>query len=264
MTDTMSMDKPQLVEIAKQRMKEHLSMPAWSMREKLSLACRILFQKGHDSGLAGQITGRAEKDGRFYTQQLGLGFDEVTATNLLIVDEHLNVIEGNGMANPANRFHTWIYREHPDVNCIIHTHPLHVSALSMLEKPLNISHMDTCVLYDDIGFLQKWPGVPVGNEEGKLISATLGTKRAALLAHHGLVVACRSVEEACVVALQCERAAELQLLAEAAGEIRDLEQPLARDAHDWILQEKRSQATFHYFARRMLRSLSANDAHPLH
>jgi L-fuculose-phosphate aldolase len=113
--------------------------------------------------------------------------------------------------------------------------------------------MDACVLYDDVAFLPEWPGVPVGNSEGELISAALGSKRAALLAHHGLVVACRPVEEACVVALQCERAARLQLLASAAGEIRPIAPALGREAHDWILQERRSQATFCYFARRILK-----------
>jgi len=37
--------------------------------------------------------------------------------------------------------------------------------------------MDTCVLYDQCAFLKKWPGIPVGNEEGEIISAALGERR---------------------------------------------------------------------------------------
>ena len=48
---------------------------------------KALFDAGHDSGLAGQITARAEADGTYYTQRLGLGFDEITAGNLLLVAE---------------------------------------------------------------------------------------------------------------------------------------------------------------------------------
>ncbi|MGV0554613.1 class II aldolase/adducin family protein, partial [Mycobacterium kansasii] len=88
-------------------------------RQKLALTCRALFDAGHDSGLAGQITARAERDGTYYTQRLGLGFDEITDANLLLVDEDLNVLEGDGIANPANRFHSWIYRARPDVQCIV-------------------------------------------------------------------------------------------------------------------------------------------------
>ncbi|QFT53263.1 aldolase [Microbulbifer sp. THAF38] len=263
MAETLSMNKGELIERASESMKEHLGVPDWSLREKLALTCRILFAHGHDSGLAGQITARAETPGNYYTQRLGLGFDEITASNLLEVNEDLEVISGEGMANPANRFHTWIYRARPDVKCIVHSHPIHISALSMLERPLKISHMDACMLYDDIAFLKEWPGVPVGNNEGELIAEAIGDKRAILLAHHGLIIACRSVEEACSMALQCERAAHLQMLAESSGTIQDIKPELGREAHDWILQEKRSQATFAYYARRLLRDIDNTIDNPL-
>ncbi len=249
MADTLTLDKQTLIERASAQMREHLGAPDWSLRKKIEITCRVLYGEGHASGLAGQITARAEQPGTFYTQRLGLGFDEITEANLLLVDEDLNVLQGEGMANPANRFHSWIYRARPDTACIVHTHPPHLSALSMLRRPLKVAHMDTCMLYDDVAFLAEWPGVPVGNSEGEIISAVLADKRAAFLAHHGIVVACRSVEEACVFAVQCERAARLQLLAEAAGTIADLDPALAREAHDWILQERRTQGSFHYYAR---------------
>ncbi|MDH6576165.1 aldolase [Kitasatospora sp. MAP5-34] len=253
MADTLGATKAELVQLAHRRMRSEIPDNTWTAREKLALTCRILFDAGHDSGLAGQITMRAEAPGTYWTQRLGLGFDEVTDANLLLVDEDLNVLEGDGMANPANRFHSWVYRARPDVNCVIHTHPLHVSALSMLEKPLVVSHMDLSPLYDDCAFLADWPGIPVGNEEGELITAALGEKRALLLAHHGQLVACAGVEEACVLAVLFERAAKLQLLAMAAGTIREIPEQLAREAHDWVSTPKRNQASFAYYARRALR-----------
>jgi L-fuculose-phosphate aldolase len=240
------------------RAQEHLSAETTkntqlTKRQKLALTCRALYDAGHDSGLAGQITARAEADGTYYTQRLGLGFDEITEDNLLLVDEDLNVLDGTGIPNPANRFHSWIYRARPDVQCIVHTHPFHVAALSMLEVPLIVSHMDTTPLYDDCAFLAKWPGVPVGNEEGEIISAALGDKKAVLLAHHGQVVAGASIEEACSLAILIERAAELQLAAMAAGTVKELPEELAREAHDWTLTPARSKANFAYYARRALR-----------
>ncbi len=254
MTDTMHLGKDELIARAQAEMQRQFDTPQWSLRERLALTCRILFDGGHDSGLAGQITARTPEAGRYYTQRLGLGFDEITAGNLLVVDEDLRVQEGGGMPNPANRFHSWIYRARPDVNCIIHTHPLHVASLSMLEVPLEVSHMDNCTLYDDVAFLKDWPGVPVGNEEGEIISAALGDKRAILLSHHGMLIAAGSVEEACVLALQFERAARMQLLAMSAGKIQPIPPALGREAHDWILTPKRSQVGFSYYARRALRA----------
>lgn len=249
---TMAASKEELVSLAQARMDTALVQNSWTDRQKLALTCRILFEGGHDSGLAGQITCRTERPGTYFTQRLGLGFDEISAQNLLLVDEDLNVLEGNGMANPANRFHSWLYRARPDVNCIVHTHPLHVAALSTLEVPLEVSHMDLCPLYEDVAFLKKWPGVPVGNEEGEIISTAIGDKKAILLAHHGQLIAGASIEEACVLAMLIERAAKMQLLAMAAGDIQPIPETLAREAHDWISTPKRHRAAFDYYSRRVL------------
>lgn len=252
MATTLELSKNSLMQQSMAQMDKTLNDSAWSLRQRLALTCRILFDNGHDSGLAGQITARGEEPGTFYTQQLGLGFDEITAGNLLLVNEDLEVLDGQGMANPANRFHTWVYRARPDIQCIIHTHPEHASALSMLEVPLQISHMDMCPLYDDCAFLKNWPGVPVGNEEGEIISTALGDKRAVLLSHHGQLSTGASVEEACVIALLIERAAKLQLLAQGAGEIKPIPAALGKEAHDWISRPKRYSAAFNYYVRRSL------------
>lgn len=252
MATTFGKSKSDLMRVAEEQLSANVADSQLTTRQKLALTCRALFDAGHDSGLTGQITARAEARGTYYTQQLGLGFDEITEDNLLLVDEDLNVLEGYGIANPANRFHSWIYRARPDVHCIVHTHAFHVAALSMLEVPLIVSHMDTTPLYDDCAFLAQWPGVPVGNEEGELIAAALGAKKAVLLAHHGQVVVGVSIEEACSLGILIERAAKLQLAAMAAGDLKELPDKLAREAHDWTLTAKRSQANFAYYARRAL------------
>jgi len=250
---TAAASKQALMQSTERDMQSMIQDMELSDREKLALTCRILFDKGHDSGLAGQITCRTEHSDTFLTQRLGLGFDEITADNLITVDHDLKPLAGEGMPNPANRFHTWIYKEHPGVNCIIHTHPTHVAALAMLEVPLQISQMDVCALYDDCSFVADWPGVPVGNEEGVLISNALGNNRAVFLAHHGQLVTGKTIEEACNLAVLIERAAQLQLLAMAAGDIKPLPHELAREAHDWVSTDKRNKVNFAYYARTALK-----------
>lgn len=251
---TASKTKLELMHSAERDMQSLIKDIGLPDREKLALTCRILFDKGHDSGLAGQITCRAEKPNTFLTQRFGLGFDEITAENLIAVDQDLKALSGGGMPNPANRFHTWIYKEHPEISCIIHTHPTYIAALSMLEVPLVISHMDTSGLYNDCSFVANWPGVPVGNEEGILISEALGDNRAVFLAHHGQLVTGRNIEEACNLAILIERAAKLQLLAMSAGEIKALPPGLAKEAHDWTSTDKRNKINFAYYARQALKN----------
>ncbi|HWX66717.1 MAG TPA: aldolase [Rhodanobacter sp.] len=253
MASTFALEKSELMDKAHAKMQRMFTDQLWTARQKLALTCRILFQAGHGSSLSGQVSARSSSGSTFYTQQFGLGLDEIRESNLVRVDEDLEVIEGNGMANPANRFHAWIYRHKIDANCIIHAHSPHASALSMLEVPLAVSHMDFCPLYDDCAFLATWPGVPVGNEEGEIITHALGDKRAVLLAHHGYLVAGRTIEEACVLSLLIERAAKAQLIAMSAGDIKPISPDLAQEARVWMTTEKRHAATFAYYVRGALR-----------
>jgi L-fuculose-phosphate aldolase len=235
------------------RMDRHLGAKPWSVPEQLAIGCRYLAREGHCETLAGQVTVRLDRD-RFATTPLGMAFDEITPADVLVVDQQLQTVEGEGMANPATRYHLWVYRARPDVHCIVHTHPPAASALSMIGQPLVVAHMDQTPFHDDCAFLADWPGVPIADEEGEIIAGALGTKRSILLAHHGLLTAGARVEEAVYLAVLLEQAARRQLMAAAAGKIVPVDAALAREAHDFLLQPSIVGASFAMFARRLLRS----------
>jgi L-fuculose-phosphate aldolase len=234
-------------------MERFFKVPDWTPQQKLALSCRMLAAEGHESGLAGQMTMRGPRPNTYWMLSFGLGFDEAMASNIVLCDDDLNLLEGDGFVNPSNRFHLWIYRHRPQVNAIVHTHPPYCSALSLVGEPLKAAHMDTSLFHDDVAFLPEWPGVPIGDEEGRIIHEALGDKRAILLAHHGQLVACASMEEAAVMAIFIERAAKMQVLASSIGTIREINPEYAKEAHDYRLKPKAIGATFHYFARRVLR-----------
>ncbi len=254
MNDMTAQPKEAYHEKMRRDMEKYVRSPDWTPAQRVALACRMLDANGHESALAGQITMRGDKPGTYWGLSFGLGFDEARASNILHFDNDLNVLEGEGMANPANRFHLWIYKARPDVNAIVHTHPPYASALSMIAEPLIVSHMDTCVLYENCAYLADWPGVPIGDEEGRIISEGLGDKEAILLAHHGVLAACPTLEKATVLAFYMERAARLQLLARAVGPIRAVRQDHAIEARGYRGAPKYISATFNYLARAVLRN----------
>lgn len=254
MTNRSHRTKQEYHEHAAATMDKHLPVANWTLKQKLALTCRMLAREGHSSGLAGQITARAEQPNTFWTIRFGLGFEEVTASSLLCCDDDLQTVDGEGMPNPATRFHLWVYRARPEVNCIVHTHPPYISALSMIGEELAVAHMDSTVFHDDCAYLPEWPGVPIADEEGQIISSALGDKRAILLAHHGQLVACESVEEAALLAFSIERAARLQIFARAVGPIKKIRPDLAKEAHDYRLRPKYVAAVFNYYARQVLKT----------
>jgi L-fuculose-phosphate aldolase len=238
---------------ATERMNQFLLTPPWSLQEKLALSCQILAMQGHESALAGQITARADEPNTYWMLSFGLGFDEAQKSNIVRVDDDLNIIEGEGMPNPANRFHLWIYRHRPEIKAIVHTHPPYVSSLSMIGVPLKVSHMDTSMLYNDCAWLPEYPGVPIGDEEGRMISEALGDKKSILLGHHGQLAACHNIEEATMRSIFIERAARYQLLASAAGTIQEVKHECIQEAHDYRLKPKYVDAVFCYYSRQVLK-----------
>jgi len=216
--------------------------------ELLATCCRILAAEGHESGLAGQVTARAEKPGTWWTLEFGYGFDEATTNRMVLVDEDLKPLSG-GRPNPGVRFHVWVYNKRPDVQAIVHTHAPHASALAATGTPLKTIHMDSAMLHGT-AHLPDWPGVPVADDEGRIISGALGSAKTILLANHGLLAAGASVEEATYLAVFFERAARMQLLAMAAGGFKEVKPELAEEARDFLLQPSIVRGTFAYWARK--------------
>src|SRR5258708_26943881 len=253
MNDITARPKEAYHEKVRRDLEDYVRGPEWTPAQRVALACRMLDADGHESALAGQLTMRGEKPGTYLGLSFGMGFDEAKASNILLFDDDLNVLDGEGMANPANRFHLWIHKARPDVNAIVHTHPPHASALSMIAEPLVVSHMDTCVLYENCAYLADWPGVPIGDEEGRIISEGLGDKEAILLAHHGVLTACKTIEAATILGFYMERAAKLQLMARAVGSIKAVKREYALEARGYRGSPKYVGATFNYLARSLLR-----------
>jgi L-fuculose-phosphate aldolase len=167
---------------------------------------------------------------------------------MVLVDEDLRPLRG-GRPNPGVRFHVWIYGKRPDVQAIIHTHAPHASALAATGKPLKTIHMDSAMLHGT-AHLAEWPGVPVADDEGRIICAALGDAKTILLANHGLLAAGTSVEETTCLAVFFERAARMQLRATAAGGFKEVKPELAEEARAFLLQPSIVRGTFAYWLRR--------------
>lgn len=231
-------------------------------RATLTRSAWILADEGHESGLAGQLTARGPRDGTFWTLPLGLAFDEAEEASWLLIDDALNVLEGAGSygvrePNPATRFHLWVYRARADVDAIVHTHPPAASALAAAEQELIVAHMDATPLFEDTAFLARWPGLPTADREGELIAGALADKHALLLAHHGLLTAGRSVQEAAFLAVFMERMARQQLDAAKVGGARPIDADEARRARDFLRTDRIMNITFDAWARRTERRRGA-------
>jgi L-fuculose-phosphate aldolase len=239
----------QIVTRLRADMQAQIGLTPLSDRERIALACRYLADHDHASTLAGQVSLKLD-DGTFWTTGFATGFADAAVSNMVRVDENLKVVEGVGMANPATRFHMWVYANRPELRSIVHTHPPHASVLATCGQPLVVSHMDMMMFHDDVAQLDQWPGVPLANEEGRIISGALGGKNSILLANHGILTAGDSLEKAVYLAVHLEHAARLQLLGAAAGyQPLPVSPDLALEARTFLTSAKLVSMTFDYWSR---------------
>jgi len=205
----------------KQRVVELANTPkAREERIKLAAAYRLLARRGLDDGIAGHISLRVPGAPEyFWVNPFGLLFSEVTAENLVLVNEQGEIVDGGPMINLAGfQIHSAIHRARPDVNCAVHTHPPFGSAYSALCKLLEPLDQTGCSFYEDHALYANYTGIVIGEEQAKEIVDALGEKRALILANHGLLTCAETVEQALIDMLDMERTCKVNLTAMSSGE----------------------------------------------
>ncbi|RKK19396.1 hypothetical protein BFJ66_g15191 [Fusarium oxysporum f. sp. cepae] len=233
-----------------QEMDQHLKSPERTLQETLACTCRLVAAKQEDAGLAGQISARSERvDGFYWTLRFGLGWEEATPEDFIEVDGDLNIVTGSGMSNPATRFHLWVYAARKDVQSIIHTHSPWVQAMAAVKQPLVVAQMDMTTLYDQCAFLGEWPGVPIADQEGVIITSALGDRKSILLANHGMWTTGNSVQEATYLCVYLERACRIQVQVSVFGPLQPVDGALASEAGGYLLRPRNVNATFDYWFR---------------
>ncbi len=74
---------------------------------------------------------------RFLINPFGMMFDEVTASNLIVVDMQGKVVEGHAPANSAGfTIHSAVHMAREDAHCVIHTHTLPGMAVAACQQGL--------------------------------------------------------------------------------------------------------------------------------
>ena len=92
---------------------------------------KVLVAEGQDDFTRGHISMRLpDNPGLFFMKPHSLGLDEITMENILTIDLEGNVTAGTSKRHSEVYIHSEIFKVRPDVNCVLHTHPLNGVAVS--------------------------------------------------------------------------------------------------------------------------------------
>jgi len=188
-------------------------------KQVLAAGFRLFGRFGFDEGVAGHITARdPERPDHFWVNPMGMSFSHIRVSDLLLVNDRGDVVEGSGILNAAAfAIHSQVHAARPDVMGAAHAHALHGKAWSSLGRLIDPLTQDACAFYEDHGLYDDFIGVVLDLEEGKRIGAALGDHKAVILRNHGMLTVGQTVEEAVWWFITLERTCQAQLLAEAAG-----------------------------------------------
>jgi len=209
--------------VADSPVKAACSPEEWELRVRLAAAYRMVDHFGWTELIYGHLTVRVPTPDaaakHFLINPYGLGYDEVTASNLVKIDCDGNIVgESAYQVNRAGFvIHSAIHMGRDDAHCVMHTHTRAGMAVSASTAGLLPLSMNSTAFYNRLA-VHEYEGVTVDLDERARLVRDLGNANAILLRNHGLLTCGRTIPQAFLLLYRLERAAQVQLDAAAMNQ----------------------------------------------
>jgi HCOMODA/2-hydroxy-3-carboxy-muconic semialdehyde decarboxylase len=222
-------------------------MPKPELIDDLVAANRILSDQGVVDGL-GHVSARHPEEPRRFLLARSMAPGLVTADDILEFDLDGAALDPRGRPLYVERFiHSEIYKAHPEVNAVVHSHSPSVIPFGVTKVPLRpIYHMSSFLGAGIPVFEIREAGGPATDmlirspELGAALAQKIGTAAVVLMRGHGDVVIGSSVNQVVFRAIYTEVNARLQAeaLRLGGGEVEflnDEEAAKASQTNDAVL-----------------------------
>ena len=189
-------------------------------RVQLAAAYRLSSYFGWEELVYNHITCRIKtppgEPERFLINPYGMGFDEVTASSLVVIDTAGNVIDpgsSSGRVNPAGFvIHSAVHEARPDAQCVFHVHQEDVVAVSAMPQGLRPIGQAFYAL-GDVTY-HDYEGLALLEKEKKTLVQDLGmNSKVMILKNHGCLTLGSTVAEAFIKMFFLVRACQQQVKA---------------------------------------------------
>lgn len=200
-------------------LKDQVSSQEWQIRVDLAACYRLVTHFGWDDLIYTHLSARLPGTDHYLVNAFGLAFDEVTASNLVKVDLQGNILDDTPFKiNPAGfTIHSAVHEARPDAHCVIHLHTNATIAVATQKDGLQPYSQYSMFSLSSLGYHQ-YEGLAVNECEKKRLQADLGQNNHLLLVNHGGLTVGATVGDAFMRMYDLQRACEIQLLLQAAGQ----------------------------------------------
>ena len=190
-----------------------------ALRIDLAAAYRLVHLEGWDDLIYSHISASVpDEHGHFLINPFGLAFDEVTASNLVKINEAAEIIGDSPHSVNVTGFalHAALHAARPDAVCVLHLHETSAIAVSAQVDGLLPLCQHALRFVDDLAY-HDYEGLAFSPREGQSLVRALGAKTAMLLRNHGPVVLGRTIAEAYVLAATLIKACRIQIAAQSGN-----------------------------------------------
>lgn len=144
-----------------------------------------IYDKGMVAANDGNISVKIS-DNEYLCTPTGVSKGFMTPEFICKVDSNGTVIEANEGYKPSSeiKMHLRVYKERPDVNAVVHAHPLYATGFAIAGIPLTAPIMPEAVIFLGAVPIAEY-GTPSTDEIPDAISKYLQSYDAVLLANHG-------------------------------------------------------------------------------
>jgi ribulose-5-phosphate 4-epimerase/fuculose-1-phosphate aldolase len=177
--------------------------------QRLAVAFRHLADIGFAENMAGHITWQPDGQSDMYVNPWGLWWQELTASDICVVDEDARVIRGRWDVTPAIHIHTELHRRRPDARVVIHNHPYYVSLIAALGMLPELVHQTGSLFLDDMYLVENYDGEIDAPWRASELAEQIGSASLVILANHGVIATGRTLEDAVYRAVSIERVCRL-------------------------------------------------------
>ncbi len=178
---------------------------------------KTMLDEGLTVGTWGNISARDPETGLVYISPSGMDYREIKASDIVVLDLDLNVVDGERVPSIEKETHIAVYRSRPDVNAVIHTHPLYSTALGVSGMELPAVSEDFAQIVGDKIVCSVY-ALPGTKELSENVTIGLGEERnAVLLPNHGTLCTGEDMKTALTVCHVVEKSAHIYILALSIG-----------------------------------------------
>ena len=177
--------------------------------QQMAIAFRHLASIGFAENMAGHITWQPDGQSEMYVNPWGLWWQELSASDICVVDEDAHVVRGRWDVTPAIHIHTEIHRHRPDARVVIHNHPYYVSLIAALGTLPELVHQTGSLFLDDMYLVEEYDGEIDTPWRAAELAGQIGSANLIILANHGVIATGANLAAAVYRAVSIERVCRL-------------------------------------------------------